>query len=50
MAGSNQNSDNLEKEFIELVKHSRRGKLKVYIDMSAGVDKIYRMLQEAMCC
>lgn len=35
------------KGFIELVKRSRRGKLKVYIGMSAGVGKSYRMLQEA---
>lgn len=47
MAGNNQNSDNSVKEFIELVKRSRRGKLKVYIGMSAGVGKTYRMLQEA---
>ncbi|GAA4919048.1 sensor protein KdpD [Mucilaginibacter defluvii] len=35
------------KDFLELVKKSRRGKLKVYIGMSAGVGKSYRMLQEA---
>ncbi|QQL48978.1 sensor protein KdpD [Mucilaginibacter ginkgonis] len=35
------------KSFIELLKKSRRGKLKVYIGMSAGVGKSYRMLQEA---
>ncbi|PTQ99769.1 two-component system sensor histidine kinase KdpD [Mucilaginibacter yixingensis] len=35
------------KDFIDLVKKSRRGKLKVYIGMSAGVGKTYRMLQEA---
>ncbi len=35
------------KDFLELVKKSRRGKLKVYIGMSAGVGKTYRMLQEA---
>lgn len=34
-------------EFLELIKKSRRGKLKVYIGMSAGVGKTYRMLQEA---
>jgi two-component system sensor histidine kinase KdpD len=33
--------------FLELVKKSRRGKFKVYIGMSAGVGKTYRMLQEA---
>jgi len=34
-------------EFLELIKKSRRGKFKVYIGMSAGVGKTYRMLQEA---
>jgi len=33
--------------FIELIRKSRRGKFKVYIGMSAGVGKSYRMLQEA---
>lgn len=33
--------------FLELVKKSRRGKFKVYIGMSAGVGKTYRMLQDA---
>jgi two-component system sensor histidine kinase KdpD len=35
------------KTFIELVKKSRKGKFKIYIGMSAGVGKTYRMLQEA---
>jgi two-component system sensor histidine kinase KdpD len=39
--------DGSVKNFIELVKKSRRGKLKIYIGMSAGVGKTYRMLQEA---
>lgn len=34
-------------EFLELIKRSRRGKFKIYIGMSAGVGKSYRMLQEA---
>ncbi|MBX6380885.1 two-component system sensor histidine kinase KdpD [Thermoflavifilum aggregans] len=33
--------------FIELIRNKRRGKLKVYIGMCAGVGKTYRMLQEA---
>ncbi len=33
--------------FLNLVKKSKRGKFKVYIGMSAGVGKTYRMLQEA---
>lgn len=39
--------DSTVKTFIDLVKRSRRGKLKIYIGMSAGVGKSYRMLQEA---
>lgn len=34
-------------QFLELIKRSRRGKFKIYIGMSAGVGKTYRMLQEA---
>ncbi|REA57434.1 sensor protein KdpD [Dyadobacter luteus] len=33
--------------FLEMIKKSRRGKFKIYIGMSAGVGKTYRMLQEA---
>ena len=33
--------------FIDLIRRSRRGKFKIYIGMSAGVGKTYRMLQEA---
>lgn len=33
--------------FLHLIKESHRGKFKVYIGMSAGVGKTYRMLQEA---
>ncbi|TWR28927.1 sensor protein KdpD [Mucilaginibacter pallidiroseus] len=40
---TNQTANN----FLQLVKQSRRGKLKIYIGMSAGVGKSYRMLQEA---
>lgn len=32
--------------FLDLIRKSRRGKLKIYIGMSAGVGKTYRMLQE----
>lgn len=34
-------------EFLNLIKKSRRGKFKIYIGMSAGVGKTFRMLQEA---
>jgi two-component system, OmpR family, sensor histidine kinase KdpD len=33
--------------FIDLIRKSRRGKFKIYIGMSAGVGKTFRMLQEA---
>jgi len=33
--------------FLDLIRKSKRGKFKVYIGMSAGVGKSYRMLQEA---
>jgi len=33
--------------FIDLIRKSRRGKFKIYICMSAGVGKTFRMLQEA---
>jgi two-component system sensor histidine kinase KdpD len=33
--------------FLSLIRNARRGKFKVYIGMSAGVGKTYRMLQEA---
>ena len=34
------------KHFLDLIQKSRKGKFKVYIGMSAGVGKTYRMLQE----
>ncbi|MGL4584154.1 MAG: sensor protein KdpD [Flavobacterium sp.] len=34
-------------DFLELIRRSKRGKFKVYIGMSAGVGKTYRMLLEA---
>ncbi|WP_186738902.1 sensor protein KdpD [Spirosoma utsteinense] len=40
------NDQNAER-FLNLIRESRRGRLKVYIGMSAGVGKSYRMLQEA---
>ncbi len=33
--------------FLDLIKKSRNGKFKLYIGMSAGVGKTFRMLQEA---
>jgi two-component system sensor histidine kinase KdpD len=43
MAEREQNAEH----FLELIRKSKRGKFKVYIGMSAGVGKTYRMLQEA---
>ncbi|MGN6542528.1 MAG: sensor protein KdpD [Ginsengibacter sp.] len=34
-------------KFLDLIKKSRRGKFKIYIGMSAGVGKTYRLLQES---
>lgn len=33
--------------FLDLIRRSKKGNLKIYIGMSAGVGKTYRMLQEA---
>lgn len=38
--------DNVQ-HFLNLIQKSRKGKFKVYIGMSAGVGKTFRMLQEA---
>ncbi len=38
--------DKAAQQFLDLIKKSRRGKFKIYIGMSAGVGKTYRMLQE----
>lgn len=42
-----QEKQNNAQHFLDLIQKSRRGKFKVYIGMSAGVGKTYRMLQEA---
>lgn len=39
--------DKAVEHFLDLIKKSRRGKFKIYIGMSAGVGKSFRMLQEA---
>ncbi|WP_309640618.1 sensor protein KdpD [Flavobacterium sp.] len=38
---------NNAQHFLDLIQKSRKGKFKVYIGMSAGVGKTFRMLQEA---
>jgi two-component system sensor histidine kinase KdpD len=35
------------RQFLDLIQKSRRGRFKLYVGMSAGVGKTYRMLQEA---
>lgn len=47
MTGDDTNKETQAEHFLELIKKNRRGKFKVYIGMSAGVGKTYRMLQEA---
>ena len=42
-----QEKQNSPEYFLELIRKSKRGKFKIYIGMSAGVGKTYRMLQEA---
>ncbi|MBK7387861.1 MAG: sensor protein KdpD [Bacteroidetes bacterium] len=39
--------DKAVEHFLDLIKKSRKGKFKIYIGMSAGVGKSFRMLQEA---
>lgn len=43
----NENREQRVQQFLKLNEKSDRGRLKVYIGMSAGVGKSYRMLQEA---
>ncbi len=43
----NSEKENNVKHFLDLIQKSRKGKFKVYIGMSAGVGKTFRMLQEA---
>lgn len=43
MAGNTESAQH----FLDLIQQSKRGKFKIYIGMSAGVGKTYRMLQEA---
>lgn len=42
-----EDKDKNAQHFLDLIKKSKRGKFKIYIGMSAGVGKTYRMLQEA---
>jgi len=41
-----QNKTESVKHFLDLVQKSRRGKLKIYVGMIAGIGKTYKMLQE----
>ena len=42
-----EHKDQSVQQFLKLTEKSDRGRLKIYIGMSAGVGKTYRMLQEA---
>ncbi|UOG76372.1 sensor protein KdpD [Hymenobacter tibetensis] len=42
-----QQRDQSAERFLRLVQERRRGRLKIYIGLAAGVGKTYRMLQEA---
>ena len=42
-----QERENNAQHFLDLIQKSRKGKFKIYIGMSAGVGKTYRMLREA---
>src|SRR6201986_5117893 len=44
---SEENKEQSVEHFLDLIKKNRLGKFKIYIGMSAGVGKTYRMLQEA---
>ncbi len=46
MSEAEEKERNVE-HFLDLIKKSKRGKFKIYIGMSAGVGKSFRMLQEA---
>jgi two-component system sensor histidine kinase KdpD len=46
MSEENDKEQNVQ-HFLDLIKKSRRGKFKIYMGMSAGVGKTYRMLTEA---
>jgi two-component system sensor histidine kinase KdpD len=47
MSEEQENKDPIIEHFLRMADKSSRGKLKIYIGMSAGVGKSYRMLQEA---
>ena len=46
-ADDNQQRDQSAERFLRLVQERRRGRLKIYIGLAAGVGKTYRLLQEA---
>lgn len=46
LENENYDRDKRVEQFLQLTKTNSRGKLKIYIGMSAGVGKTYRMLEE----
>ncbi len=47
MKGKKMEERKSAEHFLDLIRKSRRGRFKLYIGMSAGVGKTYRMLQDA---
>ncbi|RSK40994.1 sensor protein KdpD [Hymenobacter perfusus] len=47
MNDDDQQRDQSAERFLQLVQQRRRGRLKVYLGLAAGVGKTYRLLQEA---
>jgi len=47
MAEETKHSDESVEKFYRLIQKGRRGSLKIYIGLAAGVGKTYKMLQEA---
>ncbi|WBA41210.1 sensor protein KdpD [Hymenobacter canadensis] len=47
MSNDDQQRDQSAERFLRLVQQRRRGRLKVYLGLAAGVGKTYRLLQEA---
>ncbi|MBC7446856.1 MAG: sensor protein KdpD [Hymenobacteraceae bacterium] len=47
LAAEGEQRDRSAERFLRLVQQTRRGTLKIYLGLAAGVGKTYRMLQEA---
>ena len=47
MMNTSNNNDRVAEHFLDMIRRQRRGRLKIYIGMIAGVGKTYRMLKDA---